>query len=155
MAIPLPKRFRRTLALPAILFAICLATYLRELLSQCFRSSASSTNISVEVNTGEVTVTITTTLLYPESTHEPQSEPTVTTPPPLQRHRYRKDGLLEVNPDGQHPIYELIERAEQEWQSKLKRASSSLDEAVEEYERRYKRPPPKGFDDWSVCHYQS
>ena len=40
--------------------------------------------------------------------------------------------------------------AEKEWEAKRKRQSRSLDEAVEEYERRYKRAPPKGFDEWRV-----
>ncbi|TFK68079.1 hypothetical protein BDN72DRAFT_798290 [Pluteus cervinus] len=67
---------------------------------------------------------------------------------PLGEHRYREDGLLEVNLHGSHPIYELVRRAEKEWKDKLDRASKTLDEAVLEYEKRYKRAPPKGFDDW-------
>jgi len=55
---------------------------------------------------------------------------------------------MEVNPDGRHPIYDLIERAEAEWDKKLKRQSKGLSEAVAEYKRRYRRAPPKGFDDW-------
>jgi len=68
--------------------------------------------------------------------------------PVLGKHRFRVDGLVEVNEEGAHPIYELISRAEQEWKDKLKRASKTLEEAVEEYTRRYKRRPPKGFDLW-------
>ncbi|KAF8650711.1 hypothetical protein AX16_005084 [Volvariella volvacea WC 439] len=66
----------------------------------------------------------------------------------LANHLYRSDGLVQVHPDGSHPIYELVKRAEKEWQRRLDRASKTLDEAVKEYERRYKRPPPLGFDDW-------
>jgi hypothetical protein len=66
----------------------------------------------------------------------------------LQPHVFRSDGLLEVNPNGRHAMYDLIERAEAEWAKKLKRQSKSLDEAVSEYERRYHRAPLKGFDDW-------
>jgi hypothetical protein len=72
-------------------------------------------------------------------------------PPPdsaLPAHTWRKDGLLEVNMDGRHPIFDLIERAEAEWDAKLRRQSRSLDEAVAEYRRRYGRSPPKGFDRW-------
>jgi hypothetical protein len=69
---------------------------------------------------------------------------------PLQQHRYRSDGLLEVNPDGPHPIFELIQNAEAEWEAKLATSSKTLTAAVAEYERRYKRPPPLGFDDWYV-----
>ncbi|KAF9481733.1 hypothetical protein BDN70DRAFT_830395 [Pholiota conissans] len=67
---------------------------------------------------------------------------------PLGKHRYRPNGLLEVNQDGPHPIYELIARAERDWEAKLQRASKTLEEAVMEYKRRYGRRPPKGFDVW-------
>lgn len=67
---------------------------------------------------------------------------------PLGEHVYRQDGLLQVNPDGPHPIFGLVRRAEQEWEAKLNRASKTLEEAVTEYKRRYKRPPPLGFGDW-------
>jgi len=70
--------------------------------------------------------------------------------PVLGKHKYRADGLLEVNLDGPHPIYELIARAEKEWEGKLSRSSKTLQEAVKEYKRRYNRAPPKGFDLWYV-----
>lgn len=66
----------------------------------------------------------------------------------LEKHRYRSDGLLEVNPNGAHPIFELILDAEAAWDAKLTRSSKTLAEAVAEYQRRYKRLPPRGFDDW-------
>jgi hypothetical protein len=69
---------------------------------------------------------------------------------PSPAHTWRPDGKVIVNHDAPHPIFELIKRAEEEWESKLKRASKTLEEAVVEYKRRYKRPPPKGFDDWYV-----
>lgn len=65
-------------------------------------------------------------------------------------HRYRSDGLLEVNPNGTHPIFELINNAEATWQTKHKTASETLEDAVDEYYRRYKRFPPKGFEKWRV-----
>lgn len=68
--------------------------------------------------------------------------------PILQPNHFREDGLLEVNPDGPHPIFELIERAEAQWDAKMKRASQNLDDAVREYKRRYHRSPPLGFDEW-------
>ncbi|KAF9032264.1 hypothetical protein BDZ89DRAFT_1131403 [Hymenopellis radicata] len=67
----------------------------------------------------------------------------------LAEHTYA-DGLLVVNPHGRHPIFDLIARAELEWKEKQKRASRTLDEAVREYRRRYRRYPPKGFDKWYV-----
>lgn len=66
----------------------------------------------------------------------------------LEEHTYTPDGLLTVNPNGPHPIFELMDNAERDWKAKLQRASKTLDEAVMEYERRYKRPPPLGFDKW-------
>ncbi|KAL0959264.1 hypothetical protein HGRIS_014535 [Hohenbuehelia grisea] len=65
-----------------------------------------------------------------------------------QVHEYRNNGLLEVNPSAPHPIPELIARAEASWKSKLGKASKTLEEAVVEYKRRYKRAPPRGFDKW-------
>jgi hypothetical protein len=63
-------------------------------------------------------------------------------------HEYRRNGLLLVNPDGQHPIYDLVGRAKTSWAEKLGKASQSLPEAVDEYRRRYHRAPPKGFERW-------
>ncbi|KAI6096328.1 glycosyl transferase family 90-domain-containing protein [Pisolithus croceorrhizus] len=66
----------------------------------------------------------------------------------LENHTYTNDGLLIVNPKGPHPIFELMRDAEAAWNAKLARASKTLEEAVIEYRRRYKRPPPLGFDKW-------
>jgi hypothetical protein len=66
----------------------------------------------------------------------------------LPTHTWCKDGLLVVNPDGEHPIYELIRNAEAKWADKHRRASKTLEQAVKEYERRYNRQPPIGFDAW-------
>ncbi|KAG6809034.1 hypothetical protein H0H92_001866 [Tricholoma furcatifolium] len=63
-------------------------------------------------------------------------------------HVYSTDGLLHVNPDGIHPILAFIRSAEDEWDRKLDRASRTLEDAVKEYKRRYRRDPPVGFDDW-------
>ncbi|RDB16600.1 Beta-1,2-xylosyltransferase 1 [Hypsizygus marmoreus] len=66
----------------------------------------------------------------------------------LKELKFRKDGLVEADEEGPHPIYELIARAEKAWEGKLKRASTTLGDAVKEYKRRYRRPPPRGFDQW-------
>ncbi|THH07412.1 hypothetical protein EW145_g3402 [Phellinidium pouzarii] len=66
----------------------------------------------------------------------------------LPDHDWRTDGLLAVNPDGAHPIYELVRRAALQWEKKQRRASKTLKQAVREYERRYNRLPPKGFNHW-------
>ena len=64
------------------------------------------------------------------------------------KHTYRPDDLLEVNFNATHPILELIAQAEEKWESKLRRASKTLEEAVDEYVRRYNRMPPVNFDVW-------
>jgi hypothetical protein len=69
-------------------------------------------------------------------------------PSPGGVHTYLPNGLLLVNPDASHPILELIRNAEEEWQKKLDKSSRTLEDAVREYKRRYKRAPPQGFDDW-------
>ncbi|KAI5996980.1 glycosyl transferase family 90-domain-containing protein, partial [Pisolithus albus] len=66
----------------------------------------------------------------------------------LGNHTYTNDGLLIVNPNGPHPIFELMRDAEEAWNDKLARASKTLEEAVTEYRRRYRRAPPLGFDKW-------
>lgn len=63
-------------------------------------------------------------------------------------HHFRPDGLLLLNPDGRHPVYDLTERAEAEWRAKLRRASTTYEQLVAEYCRRYGRGPPPGFDKW-------
>lgn len=63
-------------------------------------------------------------------------------------HTFNPNGILEPNPKGQHPIYDLIERSHGAWQEKLDGASKTLAEAVNEYRKRYNRAPPKGFDRW-------
>ena len=44
-------------------------------------------------------------------------------PPPLAQHQCHDNGLLDVNPDGRHPIYHLVACAEEEWAAKQRRAS--------------------------------
>lgn len=69
-------------------------------------------------------------------------------PPTKSDHKYLRNGLLVPNPHAQHPIYDLITRSNQAWETKLERASKTLDQAVKEYRRRYGRNPPRGFDRW-------
>lgn len=64
------------------------------------------------------------------------------------QHTFHPNGLLLVNPRGRHPIQVLIERAEKRWKDKVARQSRTLSQAVAEYKRRYRRNPPRGFDDW-------
>ncbi|KAG6812266.1 hypothetical protein H0H92_003655 [Tricholoma furcatifolium] len=48
----------------------------------------------------------------------------------------------------EHPIPKLMDEAEEQHRQKLAGQSKTLRAAVAEYKRRYKRPPPKGFDRW-------
>jgi hypothetical protein len=82
-----------------------------------------------------------------QGNHEPAKSNPKSKPTPVP-HTYRSDGLLEVNPNGTHPLFELIAKAEEAWDQKFKMASKTLEDAVDEYYRRYKRFPPKGFDKW-------
>ncbi|TFK34614.1 glycosyl transferase family 90-domain-containing protein [Crucibulum laeve] len=75
-------------------------------------------------------------------------EETIESTTSLPFHTYRPNGLLSVNTDASHPVYELIEKAQEDWRLKLNRASQTLDEAIAEYRRRYNRAPPKGFGAW-------
>lgn len=47
-----------------------------------------------------------------------------------------------------HPVYNLIKEAESDFQTVKSRQSRSLSDAVAEYRRRYKIPPPPNFDKW-------
>ncbi|KAI9679786.1 MAG: capsule-associated protein CAP1 [Caeruleum heppii] len=47
-----------------------------------------------------------------------------------------------------HPIYHLINQAENDLEAVVSRQSLSLPDAVAEYQRRYKIPPPPNFDKW-------
>ena len=47
-----------------------------------------------------------------------------------------------------HPIQELIDNAEKDFQKIETRQSRTLDDAVKEYQRRYGMTPPPKFDEW-------
>ena len=47
-----------------------------------------------------------------------------------------------------HPIHKLVAEADGNFQTVLSRQSRSLSDAVAEYRRRYKIPPPPNFDKW-------
>lgn len=66
--------------------------------------------------------------------------------------RYDKLGLAVLEPPaeggGEHPIYELMERAEDRWHHLLDSQSRTLEAAVAEYRKRYTISPPAGFEKW-------
>jgi beta-1,2-xylosyltransferase len=65
-------------------------------------------------------------------------------------HIFSPTGHLQVSPSptAPHPIPLLLTLGEKRWEELLNRQSRSLSSAVKEYERRYRRKPPKGFDIW-------
>lgn len=61
-------------------------------------------------------------------------------------------GVLAVDtslPVTAHPVVQLTEHAQKEWDAKVARQSKTLLQAVNEYKKRNRgRAPPKGFDKW-------
>ncbi|KAK5627501.1 hypothetical protein RRF57_003216 [Xylaria bambusicola] len=47
-----------------------------------------------------------------------------------------------------HPIVSLINKAEENWRDTVDKQSKTLEQAVDEYQRRYQIPPPPNFDRW-------
>lgn len=60
----------------------------------------------------------------------------------------RRDGRLVIEAGKPHPIPALMKRAKLRWEQLKARQSQNFREAVQEYERRHRRKPPKGFDQW-------
>lgn len=68
-------------------------------------------------------------------------------PPPSFGQPVRRATAADVE-NQPHPIHYLIREGKKAWKAKVARQSKTLKEAVAEYERRYWRRPPKGFDHW-------
>ncbi|GAB7351202.1 hypothetical protein MBLNU459_g1642t1 [Dothideomycetes sp. NU459] len=47
-----------------------------------------------------------------------------------------------------HPVDQLVRDAEAEFSAMMNRQSTTLEQAVDEYKRRYQIPPPPNFDKW-------
>ncbi|KAF8240096.1 hypothetical protein L208DRAFT_1420477 [Tricholoma matsutake] len=60
----------------------------------------------------------------------------------------QKTSIFGLSEATEHPIPRLMEEAENKYRRKLGGQSKTLKAAVAEYRRRYKRDPPKGFDEW-------
>lgn len=131
------------LLVPCLGFTVYTAYLFKSFRFDAIRSWTPAKFISTSTTPVPVCLPQETGILLTRPEHEVVSKP-------IQPHLFRSDGLLEVNPNGRHPIYDLIERAEAEWDKKLKKQSTTLEEAVVEYERRYRRAPPRGFDKWCV-----
>jgi len=130
---------------PTNIFAIGIALSL--ILFYCLRDGIAESPKFIPTSFHPVAKTVTHTIT---ATNIPMPLVCPLEKPKLEKHSYRSDGLLEVNNDGAHPIFELVREAEKMWTEKLQRASKSLIDAVVEYRRRYKRDPPKGFDLWYI-----
>ncbi|CCO27752.1 hypothetical protein BN14_01739 [Rhizoctonia solani AG-1 IB] len=90
---------------------------------------------------------ITLHLLPPLSNSLESSSPHAIVPS-LPAHEAIEGGRLKATIGGRHPIHSLIADAEATWSKLVKRQSATLSAAVKEYRRRYRRPPPPGFDKW-------
>ncbi len=49
-----------------------------------------------------------------------------------------------------HPILGLLRHGDQKWKRMVESQSRTLEQAVDKYMSKWNRPPPKGFDLWSV-----
>ncbi len=57
-------------------------------------------------------------------------------------------GPLQLADRTTHPIAQLLKDAEEQMQATISGQSQSLEDAVREYRRRYRIPPPPNFDKW-------
>ncbi|KAJ7171166.1 hypothetical protein C8R46DRAFT_1087853 [Mycena filopes] len=156
---------RRSLRRPAWIFLIiCVVLFLGRFARDGVFDAHHSTRIAFKLAAGRRTITETATvwatrtvtrtvLPLPTEKPKPMAKPSWLKKDAAKnkeqgQHIYHPNGLLYVDPDGAHPIPDLIARAEAQWARKLAGASTSLRQAAEEYTRRYARLPPKGFDLW-------
>ncbi|CAE6452587.1 unnamed protein product [Rhizoctonia solani] len=83
--------------------------------------------------------------LLPQTPPDVHSFPLI---PDLPTHEYVEGGRLKTTIGGRHPLHGLIKDAEMTWDKMVKSQSTTLSAAVKEYQHRYGRRPPKGFDKW-------
>ncbi|KAI0436745.1 hypothetical protein F4803DRAFT_207266 [Xylaria telfairii] len=68
---------------------------------------------------------------------------------PLNRHRFGHNNKNSNQArSAVHPIVSLISKAEKDWRETVNKQSKTLEQAVDEYRRRYRIPPPPNFDRW-------
>jgi hypothetical protein len=86
--------------------------------------------------------------------HETPALPAALQDPELIETTWHPNGYMllpdhtDANVSTRHPIFELVERGQAQWEALLARQSHTLEQAVKEYRRRYKRNPPYGFEKW-------
>lgn len=66
----------------------------------------------------------------------------------VSRTNFLREHAKDPRPPIVHPIPKLMADARAEFDQKVARQSKTLDAAINEYVRRYKRRPPVGFDEW-------
>ncbi|KAG8682612.1 capsule-associated protein CAP1, partial [Ceratobasidium sp. 394] len=81
---------------------------------------------------------------------QPQLQPTLEIPQTVHKWTATVKALLTNSAPKpiEHPIPRLMLAAHRKHKGMLARQSATLSEAVKEYERRYGRQPPRGFDEW-------
>ncbi|KZP10784.1 glycosyltransferase family 90 protein [Athelia psychrophila] len=144
------RRMRRMVVIPCVVATLVLVAHFRDTLAAPFSSFSSPFSSSFSSPTLKVVTVVVEqphTLLHgPEPTStkgggEPGNKATG-------EHVFLANGPMEVYPDGRHPMFDLMDRGAAQWDAKLARQSTTLEEAVREYKRRHGRAPPKGFDHW-------
>ncbi|KAF7973136.1 hypothetical protein HWV62_16184 [Athelia sp. TMB] len=142
------RRMRRMFLVPAIAAALILLAFFRDAISEAWSSPPALRSGAAQTKTVTVVMEQMKTVLKEDAEDAPAPPQNDKRAKPTRQHLFRSNGLMEVNPDGRHPLFELIERGEAKWAAKIKRQSRTLQEAVKEYKRRHKRAPPAGFDKW-------
>ncbi|KAG9101401.1 capsule-associated protein CAP1 [Ceratobasidium sp. 370] len=81
---------------------------------------------------------------------QPQLQPTLEIPQTVHKWTATVKALLTNSAPKpiEHPIPRLMLAAHRKHKGMLARQSATLSEAAKEYERRYGRQPPRGFDEW-------
>lgn len=143
MAIPLPRRGLRSLF---VLLCLICGPYL--IFRQIRGITTPSTSEHLQDRRKHDPRDVPGLVVQPQKGNTPAGKGKEKSQKGLAQHSYLANGLVEVNPKGQHPIYDLLDRGHDAWNTKLAGASRTLGQAVDEYRRRYSRAPPKGFDRW-------
>ena len=136
------RRIRSILLVPCLAFTLYFTAFYNPFMLDTSQSSVAGIITTTIVAPCVQTTVSQQTNFQADFQHEAEKPP--------QPHSFRSDGLLDVNPNGRHPVYDLIKQAEADWDRKMKRQSETLAGAAAEYRRRYHRAPPKGFDHWCV-----
>jgi hypothetical protein len=116
-----------------------------------FKWSNWATSDAVKLEDSLITTTTSTTTNQHQQNSKHNNQSTSQTTQSALPTNYHPNGLYYLSqppPLERHPILNLVDKAEQEWASKVAKSSKSLEEAVAEYRRRYHQPPPFGFEKW-------